>query len=63
MIRYNFKKGLTNNKQNVDFYFKEKACEIINYIAYSVNRFYVQRKIEKLINNGIEPTLEEILKK
>ena len=48
---------------NVDFYFKEKACEIINYIAYSVNRFYVQRKIEKLINNGIEPTLEEILKK
>ncbi len=49
--------------KNVDFYFKEKSCEIINYIAYSVNRFYVQRKIEKLINNGIEPTLEEILKK
>lgn len=49
--------------KNIDFYFKEKSCEVINYIAYSVNRFYVQRKVERIISNGIEPTLEDILKK
>ena len=45
------------------FEYKEKACNILNNIAYNINRFGIQRLIDKIINKGIDPILEEILKK
>ena len=45
----------------LEYYLKEKICKTLHYIAYAVNRFYAQRVIEKIIANGIEPSLEEIL--
>lgn len=43
------------------FVVKERAAEILNHVAYYVNRFYAQRLIESLVNRGIEPMLEDIL--
>ena len=40
---------------------KETSARILNTIANDVNRFNSQRLIEKLIENGIEPSIEEIL--
>lgn len=43
------------------FEVREKAAKILNHVAYYVNRFYAQRLIDTLVENGIEPILEEIL--
>ena len=43
------------------FEVREKAADILNHIAFYINRFYAQRLIESLIKKGIEPMLEEIL--
>ncbi|WP_252231861.1 protein kinase [Clostridium sp. ZBS15] len=43
------------------FVAKEISANLLNYIAYDVNRFDAQRKIERLIDKGIEPLLEEML--
>lgn len=49
-------------KNNLGTYVvREKAAEILNRIAYDVNRFYAQRLIRSLIEQGIEPMLEDIL--
>lgn len=45
------------------FVVKEKAAEILNHVAFYVNRYYAQRLIDSLVEKGIEPMLEEILKK
>jgi hypothetical protein len=34
---------------------------ILRYIAYDVNRFFAQRLVEKAVETGIEPILEEII--
>ena len=47
----------------LDFEYKEKCCNIIHDIAYNVNRFSIQRMVDKLIDEGIDPLLENILKK
>lgn len=39
-----------------------KAAEILNFTAHNINRFDAQSKIEHLIANGIDPTIEEMLK-
>lgn len=41
---------------------KERSASILNYVAYDVNRFSAQDKVEELISHGIEPLLEEKLK-
>lgn len=46
-----------------EFPVKESAAEILNYVAKAVNRFYAQDLIEKVVNKGIDPFLEEILRK
>uniref|UniRef100_UPI0005D1335A protein kinase domain-containing protein n=1 Tax=Aeribacillus alveayuensis TaxID=279215 RepID=UPI0005D1335A len=48
---------------NEDFPFvaKEISARILNYIAYDVNRFNAQRLIDRLLEKGIEPMIEEIL--
>ncbi|HEN5851976.1 TPA: protein kinase, partial [Streptococcus agalactiae] len=43
------------------FEVREKAAELLNHIAFYINRFYAQRLVESLIERGIEPMLEEIL--
>lgn len=40
---------------------KETSARILNRIATDVNRFESQRLIEKLIENGVEPSIEDIL--
>lgn len=40
---------------------KEIAAEILNYIAWSVNRFSAQDMIENLRKKGLEPLIEEKL--
>lgn len=44
------------------FRVNEVAAMILNKIAYGVNRFYVQKLVEKLIREGVEPVIENILK-
>ena len=44
-----------------DFGVKEIAANILRYIAFDVNRFSAQHMIENLIDQGIEPMLEDIL--
>ncbi|MBG9979223.1 hypothetical protein [Ruoffia tabacinasalis] len=43
------------------FEVREKAAELLNHIAFYINRFHAQRLVESLIKRGIEPMLEEIL--
>ena len=50
-------------KLNIDYEYNEKSCVIIHDIAYNVNRFSIQRLVDKIIEDGIEPMLEDILKK
>src|SRR5699024_12370228 len=45
------------------FLTKEKAARILSHIAYSVNRFSAQKMIERLIDRGIEPLIENVLKR
>lgn len=44
------------------FVVKETAANILRYVAWDVNRFSAQRMVEKIISNGIDPMLEEIIK-
>ena len=41
---------------------KEIAAIILRYIAWDVNRFNAQHRVEALIDYGIEPMLEDIIK-
>lgn len=49
-------------KDNFSFVVKEVAAHILRHVAWSVNRFSAQRMVESLIDNGIEPLIEDILK-
>ena len=48
-------------RENFSFVVKEIAATVLRYIAWDVNRFSAQHMIESLIDEGIEPMLEEIL--
>lgn len=39
------------------------AAYILKYVAYDINRFNTQHKIERLINKGVEPLIETILER
>ena len=44
------------------FVVQEIAANIIRFIAWDVNRYSAQHMIEEIINEGIEPILEEIIR-
>ncbi|MBF8984506.1 serine/threonine protein kinase [Lutibacter sp. B2] len=44
------------------FVAKERSASILNHVAYGVNRFSAQQQVDDLIDIGIDPLLEEILK-
>lgn len=41
---------------------QEIAADILNDVAYGVNRFNMQKLVDELIGRGIDPTIEERLK-
>lgn len=45
------------------FLTKEKAARILSHIAFSVNRFSAQRMVERLIDRGVEPLIENVLQR
>ncbi|MPQ32190.1 serine/threonine protein kinase [Clostridium estertheticum] len=47
---------------NFPFAIKERSAIILNHVAYVVNRFSAQHMVDELIESGIEPLIEEILK-
>ena len=48
--------------ENFSYVIKETAANILRYVAWDVNRFSAQSMVKKLIDEGIEPMLEEIIK-
>ena len=46
-----------------DFSVKEIAASILRYVAYDVNRFSAQDMVNNLIEQGLEPMLEDILQR
>ncbi len=50
-------------KSKFDYAIKEIAANILRYVAYDVNRFSAQHMVEDLVNDGIEPMLEDILQR
>lgn len=47
---------------NFSFVIKETAANILRYVAWDVNRFSAQDMVKELIDSGIEPMLEDIIK-
>ncbi|HFE4227226.1 TPA: protein kinase [Staphylococcus aureus] len=47
---------------NFSYRVNETAARVLNYVAWSVNRFSAQDLIKGLINRGVEPLIEEKLK-
>ncbi len=47
---------------NFPFVIKETAANILRYVAWDVNRFLAQDMVKELIDSGIEPMLEDIIK-
>lgn len=41
---------------------KERACQTLSYIAWTVGRFHAQHLIEGIIAAGIDPMLEDLLR-
>ena len=41
---------------------KEIAANILRYVAWDVNRFSAQHLVENLISQGMDPTLEDIIR-
>ena len=50
-------------KENFNYTIMEVAARILRYVAFEVNRFHAQHKIDKLIANGLEPLIEDILER
>lgn len=50
-------------KGNYQFSINEVAAGMLRYVAYDVNRFHAQDKIEELLTGGVEPLIEEILER
>lgn len=44
------------------FVVKEIAANILRYVAWDVNRFNAQHLVENIINGGIEPMLEDVIR-
>ncbi len=44
------------------FVVKEIAATILRYVAWDVNRFNAQHLVERIIRNGVDPLLEDIIK-
>lgn len=44
------------------FVVKEIAANILRFVAWDVNRFNAQAMVEDLINEGVEPMLEDIIR-
>ena len=49
-------------KEDNSYLTKDIAARILRYIARDINRFYAQDLISNLIEEGIEPTIEDILR-
>jgi len=47
---------------NYSYLVSEIAANILRYIAIDINRFHAQHLIERLINDGLEPAIEDIFK-
>ena len=45
-----------------DFHIKETAATILRYVAWDVNRFSAQHKVERIIEAGVDPLIEEIIR-
>ena len=52
-----------NNERNISLIEKATRNEnnILRYVAWDVNRFSAQDMIKEVINEGVEPMIEEIL--
>ena len=50
-------------KGHFSYNVNEVAAYILKYVAYDINRFNAQHKIERLINKGVEPLIETILER
>ena len=50
-------------RDNYPYVAKEISTRILHTIAYDKNRFNAQHLIDGLIDMGIDPTLEEILRR
>ena len=44
------------------FDIKERACQTLSYIAWTVGRFHAQLLIEGIIAAGVDPMLEDLLR-
>lgn len=44
------------------FVIKETAANILRCVAWDINRFYAQHLVEGLLDDGIEPLLEDIIR-
>ena len=49
-------------KGKFDFAIKETAATILRYIAWDVNRYSAQHRIDNIVSYGIDPLLEEMLR-
>lgn len=47
---------------NYSYVVKEIAANILRFVAWDVNRFSAQHMVEDIINEGIEPLLEEVIR-
>lgn len=43
------------------FDIKERACQTLSYIAWTVGRFHAQHLIEGMVATGVDPMLEDLL--
>lgn len=43
------------------FDIKERACQMLSYIAWTVGRFHAQHLIEGMVAAGVDPMLEDLL--
>lgn len=49
-------------REEFSYTVKEISANVLNYVAYDVNRFSAQRLIDNLLVEGVEPMIEDILK-
>lgn len=49
-------------QEQFSFVVKEIVANILRYVAWDVNRFNAQHMIENLLNRGLEPLLEDIIR-
>ena len=57
----NFMLRIINN-MSFSYPVREIAAKVIKYVAIDLNRYGIQNKVKKIIEEGVEPLIEEILK-